>query len=51
MELPLTVTLTNVKDLVSRRLLGIWLLSLPTYLEGGNGVDNGDVEVLTNLPL
>ena len=21
---------------------------LPTYLEGGNGVDNGDVEVLTN---
>lgn len=21
---------------------------LPTYLEGGNGVDNGDVEILTN---
>ena len=20
---------------------------LPTYLEGGNGVDNGDVEILT----
>ena len=23
---------------------------LPTYLEGGNGVDNGDVEILTNPP-
>ena len=21
---------------------------LPTYLEGGNGLDNGDVEILTN---
>ena len=21
---------------------------LPTYLEGGNGVDNGDIEILTN---
>ena len=21
---------------------------LPTYLEGGNGIDNGDVEILTN---
>ncbi len=21
---------------------------LPTYLEGGNGVDSGDVEILTN---
>ena len=21
---------------------------MPTYLEGGNGVDNGDVEILTN---
>ncbi|MGM0125170.1 nrdI protein [Enterococcus sp. AZ194] len=22
---------------------------VPTYLEGGNGVDNGDVEILTNV--
>lgn len=21
---------------------------LPTYLEGGNGIDSGDVEILTN---
>lgn len=42
--------LINVKDLehetfpVDRPFVSF----LPTYLEGGNGVDNGDVEILTN---
>lgn len=26
----------------------LFVAFLPTYLEGGNGVDNGDVEILTN---
>ncbi|MFS1664014.1 class Ib ribonucleoside-diphosphate reductase assembly flavoprotein NrdI [Streptococcus sp. zg-JUN1979] len=44
------VRLVNIKDLnhttypVSEPFVAI----LPTYLEGGNGLDNGDVEILTN---
>lgn len=26
----------------------LFVALLPTYLEGGNGIDNGDVEILTN---
>lgn len=47
------VELVHVKDLVKQdipfyQLDAPFVAFLPTYLEGGNGVDNGDVEILTN---
>ena len=43
----------HIKDLVKEgetffEMANPYVAFLPTYLEGGNGVDNGDVEVLTN---
>lgn len=43
----------HVKDLVKQAipfytLDAPYVAFLPTYLEGGNGVDNGDTEILTN---
>lgn len=43
----------HVKDLVKEgidfyALDAPFVAFLPTYLEGGNGVDNGDTEILTN---
>ncbi|MBY5034118.1 class Ib ribonucleoside-diphosphate reductase assembly flavoprotein NrdI [Streptococcus gallolyticus] len=43
----------HVKDLVKEEidfyeLDAPFVAFLPTYLEGGNGVDNGDTEILTN---
>lgn len=45
----LTIQATNVKDLTGEvfPLTQPFVAFLPTYLEGGNGVDNGDVEILT----
>ncbi|WP_061910736.1 class Ib ribonucleoside-diphosphate reductase assembly flavoprotein NrdI [Streptococcus cristatus] len=42
----------HIKDLVKERrpffeMTNPFIAFLPTYLEGGNGVDNGDVEILT----
>lgn len=42
----------SVKDLVKEgkafyQMENPFIAFLPTYLEGGNGVDNGDVEILT----
>ena len=42
----------HIKDLVKERrpffeMTIPFIAFLPTYLEGGNGVDNGDVEILT----
>ena len=53
LEPSLNVTLTNVKDLVKGKedyfkVGKPFVAFLPTYLEGGNGLDNGDVEILTN---
>lgn len=47
------VETVHVKDLVKQdipfyQLDAPFVTFLPTYLEGGNGVDNGDVEILTN---
>lgn len=47
------VEVVHVKDLVKQdlpfyELDAPFVAFLPTYLEGGNGVDNGDVEILTN---
>ncbi len=47
------IELIHVKDLVKQDIpfYGLdapFVAFLPTYLEGGNGVDNGDVEILTN---
>lgn len=44
------VVATNVKDLEGETFAvdQPFVSFLPTYLEGGNGVDNGDVEILTN---
>ena len=49
----LEVEQINIKDLVKEgqdffAMDNPFVAFLPTYLEGGNGVDNGDVEVLTN---
>ena len=49
----LQLQLINVKDIIRDHteffeLENPTIAFLPTYLEGGNGVDNGDVEVLTN---
>ena len=42
----------NIKDLVKEgrpffSMDNPFIAFLPTYLEGGNGIDNGDVEILT----
>lgn len=47
------VELIHVKNLVKEdipfyELDAPFVAFLPTYLEGGNGVDNGDKEILTN---
>ena len=52
LEPSLNVTLTNVKDLVKGqedyfKVGKPFVAFLPTYLEGGNGIDNGDKEILT----
>lgn len=49
----LSIELVHIKDLVKQdipfySLDAPFVAFLPTYLEGGNGVDNGDVEILTN---
>ncbi|MGT2846934.1 class Ib ribonucleoside-diphosphate reductase assembly flavoprotein NrdI [Streptococcus massiliensis] len=49
----LEVDSINIKDLVKEgqdffALDNPFVAFLPTYLEGGNGVDTGDVEILTN---
>ena len=46
------VNLLNVKDLVKENIpfnevANPFVAFLPTYLEGGNGIDNGDKEILT----
>lgn len=48
----ITVERISVKDLVKEgkafyQMENPFIAFLPTYLEGGNGVDNGDVEILT----
>ena len=49
----LEVDQVNIKDLVKEgqaffAVNNPFVAFLPTYLEGGNGVDTGDVEILTN---
>ncbi|MCP1639482.1 class Ib ribonucleoside-diphosphate reductase assembly flavoprotein NrdI [Streptococcus gallinaceus] len=49
----LEIESVHVKDLVKEEipfyaLDAPFVAFLPTYLEGGNGVDNGDTEILTN---
>lgn len=49
----LQIQLVNVKDIIRDHteffeLEHPTIAFLPTYLEGGNGVDNGDTEILTN---
>lgn len=46
------VNLLNVKELVKNNIpfnevVNPFVAFLPTYLEGGNGIDNGDKEILT----
>lgn len=46
------VNLLNVKDLIKEgipfnEVTNNFVAFLPTYLEGGNGIDNGDKEILT----
>lgn len=46
------VNLLNVKDLIKdgipfNEVSNYFIAFLPTYLEGGNGIDNGDKEILT----
>jgi len=46
------VNLLNVKELVKENIpfnevSNNFVAFLPTYLEGGNGIDNGDKEILT----
>lgn len=48
----LEVEKIHIKDLVKEgqpffEMQNQFITFLPTYLEGGNGVDNGDVEILT----
>lgn len=48
----LTIEMIDIKDLVKEEreffeIPGSFVAFLPTYLEGGNGVDNGDQEILT----
>lgn len=47
-----TIETTDIKSLVKDgqpffQIEGPFVAFLPTYLEGGNGVDNGDKEILT----
>ncbi len=49
----LEIESVHVKDLVKEEIPFYaldtpFVAFLPTYLEGGNGVDNGDTEILTN---
>lgn len=49
----LVIETVDVKELVRQdraffAVEGHFIAFLPTYLEGGNGVDNGDTEILTN---
>lgn len=46
----LIYTKSTLKSLTLRLFLlkNLFLAVLPTYLEGGNGIDDGDVEILTN---
>ncbi|MDQ0222582.1 class Ib ribonucleoside-diphosphate reductase assembly flavoprotein NrdI [Streptococcus moroccensis] len=49
----ITIDAVDVKELVKDgqdfyEMAGPFVAFLPTYLEGGNGVDNGDQEILTN---
>ena len=48
----LPIKTINVKDLVKEQedffaMTDYYVAFLPTYLEGGNGLDSGDVEILT----
>ncbi|MGT2924602.1 class Ib ribonucleoside-diphosphate reductase assembly flavoprotein NrdI [Streptococcus caviae] len=48
----LPIKTVNVKDLVKEQkdffaMTDYFVAFLPTYLEGGNGLDSGDVEILT----
>lgn len=48
----LTIHLIDIKSLVKEEqdfffLNKTYVTFVPTYLEGGNGIDNGDVEILT----
>ena len=48
----LPIKTVNVKDLVKEQedffaMTDYYVAFLPTYLEGGNGLDSGDVEILT----
>ena len=48
----LTINLVHIKDIVKNGegffdLNKPYVTFIPTYLEGGNGIDNGDVEILT----
>lgn len=49
-EATIKTQLINIKDLKHETFpVGkAFVAFLPTYLEGGNGLDNGDVEILTN---
>ena len=47
------IELVYIKDMVKEErpfyaMSQPFVAFLPTYLEGGNGLDNGDVEILTN---
>ncbi|MFC3927517.1 class Ib ribonucleoside-diphosphate reductase assembly flavoprotein NrdI [Streptococcus caprae] len=45
------ITTINIKELTNHETFpvqGPIVAFLPTYLEGGNGVNTGDVEILTN---
>ncbi|MGG6795882.1 UNVERIFIED_CONTAM: class Ib ribonucleoside-diphosphate reductase assembly flavoprotein NrdI [Streptococcus canis] len=46
----LQVKQINIKDLKHETFLvkDTFVAILPTYLEGGNGIDSGEVEILTN---
>ncbi|MGT2756629.1 class Ib ribonucleoside-diphosphate reductase assembly flavoprotein NrdI [Streptococcus ovuberis] len=49
----LEIEAIDIKDLVKEgrpffAISGAFVAFLPTYLEGGNGIDNGDQEILTN---
>lgn len=46
----ISVNAINIKDLNHETfpLTVPYFAILPTYLEGGNGVDNGNIEILTN---
>lgn len=49
-QFPVKTQLINIKDLKHETfpVEQPFVAFLPTYLEGGNGIDKGDVEILTN---